>query len=68
MPEQYVERAAEIAAFHSKARGSALVPVIVAERKHVRKPRGATPGTVLVDRQRVVIVEPGIPDDTVESS
>lgn len=67
VPEHYVEWAAKIAAYHSKARGSALVPVIVAERKHVRKPRGATPGTVLVDRQRVVIVEPGIPDDTVES-
>ncbi len=64
IPDHYVERAAQIAAYHSKARGSGLVPVIVAEKKYVRKPRGAAPGTVLVDRQRVVIVEPGVPAET----
>lgn len=56
-----LERAAAIAAFHSKARGSGLVPVIIAERKFVRKPRGAPPGAVLVDREEVLLVEPALP-------
>ena len=57
-----LERAAAIAAYYSKARGSSLVPVIVTERKHVRKPKGAAPGAVLVDREDVVLVEPGLPE------
>jgi predicted ribosome quality control (RQC) complex YloA/Tae2 family protein len=62
VPEGLVLRAAAIAAYYSKARGSSLVPVVVAERKYVRKPRRAPPGTVLVDRHRVVMVEPGLPE------
>ena len=57
-----LENAAAIAAYYSKARGSSLVPVIVTERKHVRKPRGAAPGAVLVDKEEVVLVEPGLPE------
>lgn len=53
--------AARIAAYYSKARGSALVPVIVAERKHVRKPRGGAAGAVLVEREQVLLVEPALP-------
>jgi hypothetical protein len=33
----------------------------VAERRFVRKPRGAAPGAVVVDREEVVIVEPRLP-------
>lgn len=57
-----IERAAAIAAYFSKARGSGLVPVMIAERKHVRKPKGAGPGAVVVEHEDVVIVEPGLPD------
>lgn len=60
-PRRVVEGAAAIAAWFSKASGSAMVPVIVAERRFVRKPRGAAPGAVVVDREEVVIVEPGLP-------
>ncbi len=56
-----IQQAAAIAAYFSKARGSGLVPVIVAERKYVRKPKGADPGSVVVDREDVVLVEPGLP-------
>lgn len=62
-PPFVVEQAASIAAFHSKARGSALVPVIVTERKYVRSPRNAHPGSVLVDREEVLLVKPGLPED-----
>ena len=62
MPNRNVlEEAAAIAAFHSKARGSNLVPVIVTKRKYVRKPKGAAPGAVLVQKEEVVIVEPNNP-------
>ena len=55
--------AASIAAYFSKARGSGLVPVMVTERKYVTSPKGAAPGQVRVDREDVVMVEPGLPGD-----
>lgn len=56
-----VQAAASIAAHFSKARGSGLVPVAMTERKYVTKPKGAPPGAVRVEREEVVIVEPGLP-------
>ena len=56
-----LEKAAAIAAWHSKARGSAMVPVIVTPRKFVRKAKGAAVGQVIVSREDVLIVEPGLP-------
>jgi predicted ribosome quality control (RQC) complex YloA/Tae2 family protein len=56
-----IEQAAAVAAYHSKARGSALVPVMVTQRKYVRKPRGAPPGAVAVEHEEVVLVEPRLP-------
>ncbi len=61
-PRPLLERAASIAAYFSKARGSDLVPVIVVERKYVRKPRGAAPGAVVVEREEVLIVPPALPE------
>lgn len=58
-----LERAAAIAAYFSKARGSSLVPVIVVPRKYVRKPRGAAPGAVVVEREEVLLVPPALPDE-----
>jgi predicted ribosome quality control (RQC) complex YloA/Tae2 family protein len=62
-PKWIIETAASIAAWHSKARGSGLAPVIVAERKYVRRARKGPPGAVLVDREDVVIVPPQLPDE-----
>lgn len=59
--KRLIRRAAAIAAYYSKARGSSLVPVMVAERKHVRKPSGGEPGAVFVEHEDVVMVEPGLP-------
>ncbi len=56
-----LEKAASIAAYFSKARGSGLVPVIVTERKYVRKPKGAPPGAVVVEREQVLLVAPKLP-------
>jgi len=54
--------AAAIAAYFSKARRSGLAPVMVTERKYVTSPTGADPGVVRVDREDVVMVEPGLPE------
>jgi predicted ribosome quality control (RQC) complex YloA/Tae2 family protein len=62
MPDKRIkQQAASIAAYYSKARGSHLVPVIMAEKKYVRKPRGAAPGAVIVEKEEVLLVEPGLP-------
>lgn len=54
-------RAASYAAAYSRLSGSAMVPVIMAKRKHVRKPKGARPGQVTVTREQVEMVEPEKP-------
>jgi len=56
-----IEEVAEIAAYYSKARTSRLVPVSYTERRYVRKPRKAPPGTVTVEREKTVMVEPRKP-------
>jgi len=53
--------AAAIAAYYSKARGSGVVPVMVTRRKYVRSPTGAAPGAVRVEREDVILFEPGLP-------
>jgi predicted ribosome quality control (RQC) complex YloA/Tae2 family protein len=58
-----VEVAAAIAAHFSDAKTQSLVPVIVTERKYVRPVKGGAPGLVRVDREDVVLVEPGLPND-----
>ena len=57
-----LETVAAIAAYHSKARNSNLVPVAFAEKRHVRKPRGAKAGLVIMNREKVVFVEPALPE------
>lgn len=52
------EVAAGLAAWYSDGKGSALVPVIISQRKYVRKKKGLQAGQVLVDREEVIMVEP----------
>ncbi len=58
-----IEEAASIAAFHSKAKNDSLVPVVYTERRYVRKPRGAKPGLVTVEREKSIMVAPHKPAD-----
>lgn len=55
-----IEYAARLAAYYSKAKGSTWVPVIYTLRKYVRKPKGAEPGQVMLEREEVILVEPKI--------
>ncbi len=55
------EQAAAIAAYFSKMRTASTVPVAMTERKYVRKPKGAPPGSVVLERERVLFVTPALP-------
>jgi predicted ribosome quality control (RQC) complex YloA/Tae2 family protein len=57
-PARDLEEAATLAAFHSKARSSGTVAVDWTRRKHVRKPRGAPPGRVMISHAKTVFVAP----------
>lgn len=56
--EQTIIEAAELAAYFSKARESANVPVDYAPVKRVKKPNGAKPGLVHYTGQKTVFVTP----------
>ncbi len=58
-----LEFAARLAAHYSKARTSGIVPVAYSMRKFVKKVKGQ-PGAVLIDREEVIFVTPGIPQGT----
>ncbi|HLT71447.1 MAG TPA: NFACT RNA binding domain-containing protein, partial [Cyclobacteriaceae bacterium] len=57
-PGAVIERAAQLAAFHSKRKNESLCPVILTPRKYVRKRKGDPAGTVVVDREEVIMVVP----------
>ncbi|MBC8043362.1 MAG: DUF814 domain-containing protein, partial [Rhizobacter sp.] len=56
-----IERAAEIAAYYSTARGAELVPVIYTPKKYVRRAKrtgDGDAGSVIIEREEVVLVRP----------
>ena len=57
-PVTTITEAANLAAYHSKARNSANVPVDYVAKRHVRKPNGAKPGFVIYDGHKTVYVTP----------
>lgn len=61
-PSEVIEAAAKMAAYYSKLKGSGLVPVTHTLRKFVRKPKGSLPGQVVVDKEEVILVVPGLPN------
>jgi len=56
-----IELAAAIAAYYSKAKTSAVVPVACTQVKYVVKRKGQGPGKVTYTREKVLFVEPGVP-------
>ncbi len=57
IPDSVVREAARLAAKHSKAVGERRVEVIVAEAKHVRKPKGSPSGLANVRKGDTLTVE-----------
>jgi predicted ribosome quality control (RQC) complex YloA/Tae2 family protein len=58
IPEADVLHAASIAAAYSRGKDAGKVEVMVADGRQVRKPKGARPGLVTVERYRTVAVRP----------
>ena len=57
-PRNDLAEAATLAALHSSARHSGSVPVAWTRRRHVRKPRGSAPGSVVPERTKTVFLKP----------
>ncbi len=58
-----VEQAASIAAYYSKMKNAKHVPVAMTERKYIHKPKGAPAGTVALDKEKVIFVQPLLPEN-----
>ncbi|MFQ6033375.1 MAG: NFACT family protein [Candidatus Bipolaricaulia bacterium] len=63
VPEGVLERAARLAAYYSKGRGSGKVPVAFTRVKYLRRPKGAKPGLVLVQREEGTLLVPPEPEE-----
>ena len=59
--EESIALAARVAAYYSESRILDQVAVDCVMRKHVRKPKGAAPGTVTYSGERTLRVAPGVP-------
>ena len=57
-PPEVITRAAEIAAFHSKAKNAPKAEVDYTPVKNVKKPSGAKPGMVIYDHYQTAYVSP----------
>lgn len=57
-PDRTIEEAAVIAAYNSKGRNSALVPVDYCLARYVKKPAGAKPGKVIFTNYKTAFVDP----------
>lgn len=55
-------QAAQIAAYHSKAKDGSKVPVDYTQVRYVSKPQGAKPGMVIFVNNRTVYVTPSLPE------
>jgi predicted ribosome quality control (RQC) complex YloA/Tae2 family protein len=62
-----LQQAASIAAYYSKMRTAKMVPVAVTRRKYVHKPKGARAGSVVLQREDVLMVEPELPQRSEDS-
>ena len=54
--------AASISAYYSKARNGGNVPVAYTERKYVKKMKGFKEGSVMLEKEKVIFVKPGLPE------
>lgn len=61
VPQAVIEKAAEIAAFFSKARTSLHAVVEMTEKRHVRSRQGQNPGAVFYTHSRALTVSPRLP-------
>ncbi|HPI19925.1 MAG TPA: NFACT RNA binding domain-containing protein [Candidatus Kapabacteria bacterium] len=57
-PKDVLKEAASITAYYSQQRNAKYVQVCYTQRKNVYKPKGSAPGSVVLKREEVIMVEP----------
>jgi predicted ribosome quality control (RQC) complex YloA/Tae2 family protein len=62
-PKYILEKAAAIAAYYSGAKNAKYAPVAYTQKKYVRKPKGANPGSVTISKEDVIMVNPALPEE-----
>ena len=62
-PKLILKKAAEIAAYYSDAKNSKYTPVCYTKKKYVHKPKNANVGSVVLQREEIIMVEPKLPDE-----
>uniref|UniRef100_A0A7C4TBS7 DUF814 domain-containing protein n=1 Tax=candidate division WOR-3 bacterium TaxID=2052148 RepID=A0A7C4TBS7_UNCW3 len=60
--QEDIETAAAIAAYYSKAKGQRNVPVSYTQRKYLKKSKKGKLGSVILMREEVIFVDPGLPE------
>lgn len=63
IPKNVLRIAAQIAAYHSKAKTAGTAPVAYTFAKFVYKKKGLDPGQVIMKKENVLLVKPSIPVD-----
>lgn len=58
IPEGVLKKAASLAACYSKGRNSAKVPVAYTRAAYVKKPKGASPGSVVLTERKTMMAVP----------
>lgn len=62
IPDHVKEAAAQLAAYFAKGKGEAMTPVVCTRKKYVWKPRGADPGKVNYQHEKLLMVPPDMPE------
>lgn len=60
--KEVLKKSAQIAAYFSRGNKAKFVPVAFTQRKYIKKPKGAEPGTIVMMREDVLFVEPKLPE------
>lgn len=58
IPDQILKKATSLAAYHSKGKNSAKVPVTYTRAAFVKKPKGAAPGSVVLTARKTIMAAP----------
>jgi len=59
-----IKETARVAAYFSKAKKEKKAAVIYTQAKHVRKPKGEKLGLALVSKEKSILVEPSLPEES----
>jgi predicted ribosome quality control (RQC) complex YloA/Tae2 family protein len=63
IPKEYIKTAASVAAYYSKAKNAKIISVAYTQAKNVQKYKGAESGSVVIKGEKVIKVEPRLPEE-----